>query len=153
MRKTIIIFCCCLGMFTYIVPSYSLWAEPIAIITNKANSTNDLKSNYLANIYKGRIKKWPDGQRIFVVDRSPDSEIRFQFYKIVLNSKPTKMFLKPKSPTLLKTTALKTGMSTKKFVSRIPNAIGYIYLREVNDKVKVLEIDGKLPGDEGYEIK
>ncbi len=150
--KKIIIFCC-LSMFTYIAPFFSLWAEPIAIITNKANSINDLKSSSLANIFKGRTEKWPDGQKIFIVDRSPVSDIRFKFYKIVLNSQPTKKFLKPKSPALLKTMALKTGASTRKFVSRIPNSIGYIYLSEVNDKVKILKIDGKLPDDEGYEIK
>ncbi len=142
-----------MGMFTCMVPFYSLLAEPIAIITNKANSTNDLKSSLLANIYKGRTGKWPDGQKIFVVDRLSDSEIRFQFYKIVLDSKPTKKFLKPKSPITFKPMTLKADKSSRKLISRIPNAIGYIYLSSVNDKVKVLKVNGKLPGDEGYKIR
>ncbi len=151
MRKITIL--CCLGMFTCMVPFYSLLAEPIAIITNKANSTNDLKSSLLANIYKGRTGKWPDGQKIFVVDRLSDSEIRFQFYKIVLDSKPTKKFLKPKSPITFMPMTLKADKSSRKLISRIPNAIGYIYLSSVNDKVKVLKVNGKLPGDEGYKIR
>lgn len=150
--KKIIIFCC-LSIFTCLVPFYSLGAEPIAIITNKANSINDLNSRFLAKIFMGNVGKWPDGQKIFVVDRLPDSEIRFQFYKIVLNSKPTKKFLKPRSPVHFKPMVLKTDVSNRKFVGRIPNAIGYIYLKNVNDKIKVLKVNGKLPGDEGYSIR
>ncbi len=150
--KRIIIFCC-LSMFTWLIPFFNSWAEPIAVIVNKVNETNDLKSSFLTRIFMGKTEKWPDGQKIFVVDRSSDSEIRFQFYKIVLNSKPTKRFLKPRSPVLFKAMTLKTDLSTRKFVGHIPNAIGYIYLREVNDKVKVLKVDGKLPGDEGYKIQ
>ncbi len=140
-------------MLTCLVPFLSLWAEPIAIITNKANGMNDLTSSFLAKIFMGRKGKWPDGQKIFVVDHPPDSDIRFQFYKIVLNAKPTKKFLKPRSPVPFKPMALKTDVSTRKFVGRIPNAIGYIYLSKVYDKVKVLKIDGKLPGEEDYKIK
>ncbi len=151
MRK-IIIFCC-LSMFSCIVPIFSLWAEPIAIVTNKTNDINGLRSSSLSKIFMGRKGKWPDGQKIFVVERLSDSEIRFQFYKIVLNAKPTKTFLKPRSPVTFKPMVLKTGKSTCKFVSRIPNAIGYIYLSKVNKKVKVLQIDGKLPGEEDYKIK
>ncbi|MCP4366807.1 MAG: hypothetical protein GY797_01645 [Deltaproteobacteria bacterium] len=150
--KKIIIFSC-LSMFTLLIPFLSLWAEPIAIITNKANDINDLNSSFLAKIFMGKAEKWSDGQKVFVVDHSPDSEIRFQFYKIVLNSKPKKKFLKPQSPVPFKAMTLKTDVSTRKFVGRIPNAIGYIYLKEVNDKVKVLKVDGKLPGDEGYIIR
>ncbi len=150
--RQLIIFSC-LSVFTCIVPLFSLWAEPIAIVTNKANDINSLKSTSLSKIFMGRKGKWPDGQKIFVVERSSDSEIRFQFYKIVLNSKPTKTFLKPRSPVTFKPMVLKTDKSTCKFVSRIPNAVGYIYLSQVNEKVKVLKIDGKLPGEEDYKIK
>ncbi len=135
------------------VPFFSLWAEPIAIVTNKANDIKDIKSSTLAKIFMGKVGKWPDGQKVFVVDRLSDSEIRFQFYKIVLNSKPTKKFLKPQSPVPFKAMTLKTDVSTRKFVGRIPNAIGYIYLSKVNDRVKVLKVDGKLPDDENYKIR
>ncbi|MCP4369842.1 MAG: hypothetical protein GY797_17260 [Deltaproteobacteria bacterium] len=148
-----IIISCNLIILMCMVPFFSLWAEPIAIITNKANDIDDLKSRILAKIFMGREGKWSDGQKIFVVDHSSDSEIRSQFYKIVLNSKPTKKFLKPQSPVPFKAMTLKTDVSTRKFVGRIPNAIGYIYLSKVNDKVKVLKIDGKLPDDESYKIR
>ena len=150
--KKLIVFCC-LSMFIWSVPFFNSWAEPIAVIVNKNNSASGIESSFLAHMFMGKAIKWPDGQKIFVVDRPSDSEIRFQFYKIVLNSKPTKKFLKPKSPLPFKPMILKTDASMCKFTTRIPNAIGYIYLSEVNDKVKVLEIDGKLPGDEGYKIK
>ncbi len=135
------------------VPFFSLWAEPIAIITNKANDIKDIKSSSLSKIFMGKMDKWPDGQKIFVVDHLSDTEIRSLFYRIVLNSKPTKKFLKRNSPVPFKPMTLKTDVSTRKFVGRIPNAIGYIYLKKVNDRVKVLKVDGKLPDEEGYKIK
>lgn len=150
--KKIVIFCC-LTMFAWLVPFLNSWPKPITNIANKTNGTNGLKSNIVARIYKGQIEKWPDGQKIFVIDRPFDSEIRHQFYNIALASKPTKKFFKPGSPIPFKKMILNSDFATSKFVARIPNAIGYIFLSEVDDTVKVLKIDGKLPSDDGYKLR
>lgn len=38
-------------------------------------------------------------------------------------------------------------------VTVIPGAIGFVPASEVGPDLKVIRIDGKLPGDEGYPLK
>jgi phosphate transport system substrate-binding protein len=41
----------------------------------------------------------------------------------------------------------------RKFVFNVPGAIGYVRAGEVDNSVKTLRIDGRLPGEEGYKLK
>jgi phosphate transport system substrate-binding protein len=128
-------------------------AEPIAVIVNKANETDDLSDNELARIYRGDQESWPDGQRIMVIDRPVDSDIRRAFYLAVLHADASQKFLKPGSPVPFKAMESKSGLATRRLVARIPNAIGYVLLGEVDANVKVLRINGKLPGEAGYPLE
>lgn len=56
--------------------------------------------------------------------------------------------LLPTSPTILDTAA-----DVKRFVSGTPGAVGYMRASDVDDSVKVLRIDGLLPGDDGYPLR
>jgi hypothetical protein len=47
-----------------------------------------------------------------------------------------------------KTLSSPTGV--RKFVFNVPGAIGYVRATEVDDTVKVLRIDGRLPSDRDY---
>lgn len=145
------IFIACISVMFILSASISASKRsPIVIIVNKMNITNELNSKELARIYMGRREKWPDGQRISVIDRPVNSGIRQRFYKIILNSEPTKKFFKPGSPIPFRSMVLKSDRATIRFVARIPNAIGYVPLDKVNSSVKILAIDGLKPGDEDY---
>jgi hypothetical protein len=37
-----------------------------------------------------------------------------------------------------------------KFVGSMPGAVGLVDVREINDRVKVVKVDGKLPLEAGY---
>jgi phosphate transport system substrate-binding protein len=127
--------------------------DPIAVIVNKANAIDNLKSSQLTQIYTGKSERWSaDGQRIVVLNRPIGTQIRRKFYWIVLKSKPTQKFFKLGSPIPFKRMVVKSDLAMRKFVARIPNAIGYIYLSKVNDTIKVLKIDGLLPGEKGYKL-
>lgn len=39
-----------------------------------------------------------------------------------------------------------------RFVFNVPGAIGYVRASEVDASVKVLRVDGKMPGDPGYRL-
>jgi ABC-type phosphate transport system substrate-binding protein len=39
-----------------------------------------------------------------------------------------------------------------KFVASVPNAIGYVDASSADPNVRVLKIDGRAPGDPGYEL-
>jgi hypothetical protein len=40
-----------------------------------------------------------------------------------------------------------------KFVFNVPGAIGYVKASDVNDSVKVVRIDSRLPGEKDYSIR
>ena len=144
MKKTLLLLYC-LAWLCWAAPVLSLRAEPIAIIVNKANDTHSLKSNDLARIYKGQLQRWSDGQRIAVINRPVGSQIRLQFYHRVLGSNPTKKFFRAGSPIPFKTLRSKSALTTRKLIARVPNAVGYIYLSQVDDTIKVIKIDRALP--------
>lgn len=129
--------------------SYCL-AENIAVIVNQANPLNNLSVSQLARIYKGQQQYWPDGKPIVLVNRPADSNIRKTFYKEVLDSKPTQKFFIPGSPVPLKTIVQESTLATIRFVSNMPEAIGYVYSRKLDKtnkdikKIWVIETDDQL---------
>jgi hypothetical protein len=42
---------------------------------------------------------------------------------------------------------------TRDLVVAIPGSISFLRADQVTDDIKLLRIDGKLPGDEGYPLK
>jgi hypothetical protein len=48
---------------------------------------------------------------------------------------------------------LATPVGVRKFVFNVPGAIGYLRPEDVDNTVKVLRIDGHLPGDAEYPLR
>jgi len=150
--KSIIIF---FTIVCALIPgiSFEVRAEPITVIVNKSNEIDSIDSSDLSRIYKGQDERWPDGSKIVIINRPIDTEIRRVFYKTVLKTRPTKKFFRMGSPIPFSTTVMKSDLATRIYVSRVPNAIGYIQYSEVDDTIKVLKINDALPTDKDYKIK
>lgn len=123
-------------------------AESIAIVVNKSNPIEDIKIETLAKIYKGEKKRWKNGELIISVNRPAETRIRKSFYQVVLKSEPSKMFFKAGTPILVSYVIHKTSRSVKRFTSHVDQSIGYIYLNEVDDTIKLLRVDGIAPTKE-----
>ena len=50
-------------------------------------------------------------------------------------------------------TILSTPAEVRKFVSNTPGAIGYLRASDVDNSVKVVRVNGLLPGDDGYPLR
>lgn len=124
------------------------WCEPVAIIVHKSNPIDNMGLKTLEEIYKGKKQFWEDGEKILAVNRPIKSQIRGAFYNIVLKSKPSASFFRPGTPIPISHILHKTPRSVKRFVSRVEGAIGYIYLNEVDDTVKLLRVNDFYPSDE-----
>lgn len=134
-------------------------AETIAIIVNRENSTVDLSFNELINIFKAEKQYWDrKGMgKVYLTMRRSGSKEKEAALKLLyrMSEEELKKFWIGKIyrgevndfPKVLD-----SGISIKKFISNIPNAIGVISYNEVDDTIKVLSIDGKLPGEEGYKL-
>ena len=129
----------------------------IAIIVNKENAIEDISFRELAMILKMEKKIWDDGKQIYLVtreSRSPEKEaILKTVYK--MDEQELKKFWVVKIYQGSITSFPKvivSNQSVKAFVRQVPNAVGYIDAAYADDSVKVLRIDGKLPGETGYKL-
>ena len=130
----------------------------IAIVTNQRTAESDLSFLELRKIFLGEKQFWDDNSRIILLVRAPVArerdvvltkiyrmgEAEFQQYWIAkvfraeVSSKPKIVY--------------STDM-TRELVIALPGAIGFLPADEVGSGMKVLRINGKLPGETGYPLQ
>jgi len=131
--------------------------QSLAIIVNQSNPVENLSLTELRRIFLGERSHWPNGRRITLVIMPPGEPEREAILREVcrMNEKDYnnhflhglftgEVFASPKT--------LSTPVGVRKFVFNVPGAIGYVRTADVDDSVKVLRIDGLLPGDKDYKI-
>ena len=64
--------------------SSSVWSDDVVVVMNRDNA-NTVDLAYVAKIYSGALKSWPDGSPVFALDQPEDSEIRANFSSQVLH--------------------------------------------------------------------
>lgn len=127
------------------VPSY---AHHLAVVVAKGNDVDGLTSANLAKIFTAETKKWPDGKSVTVVlqrQSGAQMEILGRFAK--LSGTDLQAFLAAHKDCMF---VVDSDAELLKVVQNTPGAIGLVDVRSINDKVKVLKVDGKLPLEEGY---
>lgn len=112
--------------------------DGIAVITDKANTVNDVTGEELSKIYTGEITNWSElggnDQPIVVIGRESGSGTRDAFEEL----------LKIKDSCNYAQELDSTGAVLAK-VASIPGAIGYVSLDVVDSSVIGLKIDGVEP--------
>jgi len=137
----------CVFLFVLLsfVPSY---AHHLAVVVGKGNDVDGLTSANLARILTAENRRWPDGKNVIIIlhrQSVVQMEILRRLGKMsgteleaFLAAHKDSIFLVDSDPELLN------------LVQRTPGAIGLVDVRSINDKVKVVKVDGKLPLEDGY---
>jgi len=132
--------------------------DTLAIVVNRSNPVDSLSFPELRKIFMGEQDHWSNGRRITVVmlepGRAERQAVLSQIYK--MDEKDfNQYFLHSMFTGELHAAPKALGSSTEvlKFVFNIPGAIGYLKPSEVNDSVKVVRIDSRLPGEKDYAIR
>ncbi len=131
--------------------------EAVAIVVHPQVAVDDLSLDELKNIFLAERQYWQDRSRITLVMRAaiaPErdlvlseiygmSEDRYRQYWIA------KMFRAEvaSGPKIVFSTDM-----LRDLVTVIPGSIGFVPMSEVGPDLKVIRIDGMLPGDEGYPL-
>ena len=129
----------------------------IAIVVHKSSPVDDLSMSELRNIFLANQQFWSDRSRIILLVRAPKSderdyvlnriyqmdEAQFRQYWIA------KMFRAevPRGPKIVFSSDM-----TLDLVVAIPGSISFMRADEVTEDVKVVRVDGKLPGDADYPL-
>ncbi len=113
--------------------------DAIAIIVHPKNPVQDLSLVKVREVFAGKIKNWKElggnDSAIILVNREEGSGTREAFQKMVME----------KDEIALEALVQDSNGAIRQVVTSDPNAIGYISLGLVNDKVRALKISGVEP--------
>jgi len=133
-------------------------SEGLAIIVNRRNPVANVTLGQLREILFGEKKWWsskhqvtlasmrrgtPERQAVLrtiyqMNERDFGAYFLFEVFRGELSSSPT---------------ILENPTEVKKFIATTPGAVGYVRASDVDDSVKVLRVNGLLPGDDGYPVR
>jgi ABC-type phosphate transport system substrate-binding protein len=133
-------------------------AEPLAIVVNKSNPTSEISLAELRRVFRGQRSRWTNGRRVTLVMRDPGAPERDAVLRTLYGlheEEYRRTFLQAlftgEASDAPKTLASNNGVV--RFVYNVPGAIGYVRARDVDASVKMLRVDGRLPGDPGYRLE
>ena len=110
--------------------------DAIAVIVHRDNPLNDLTLNQIRKIFSAEITRWSElggrNHSITLVTREEGSGTREAFQKLIME----------KNEISLSALVQDSNGAIRQVVADDRNAIGYISLGLVNDRVKALKIDG-----------
>ncbi len=113
--------------------------DAIAVIVHPKNPINDLSLDHIKQAFSGKIKNWKElggpPHPIVLFNREEGSGTREAFQKLVMG----------KEEMGLEALVQDSNGAIRQVVSNDPNAIGYISLGLVNEKVKALKISDVEP--------
>lgn len=119
--------------------------DAIAIIVHPKNPVQDLPLDKVKQLFSGKIKNWKElggyPHPIVLVTREEGSGTREAFQKLVMG----------KEEIALEALVQDSNGAIRQVVTGDPNAVGYISLGLVNEKVKPLKISGTEPRLENIE--
>lgn len=144
------------GEQTNAVPAEA--AESLVIVVNKSNPADNLTTAELRRYFRLEREHWPDGRKNTVVMLPPGAAEREAVLRLIYETNESgfaKHFLQAAYTGKLhaEPKELASAANVRKFIFNVPGAIGYVRASQVDDTVKVVRIDGHLPGDPGYALK
>ncbi len=132
--------------------------QTLAIVVNQSNPVDNLTLQELRTVFLGERSHWPNGRRITLVMLEPGQPERKAILREIYRMNENdfsrhflqglftgEVFVSPKT--------LATPVGVRKFVFNVPGAIGYVRASDVDESVKVIRVDGRLPEDKDYGLR
>ena len=115
----------------------------VAVIANKSVKVENINKTELLDFYTGDVKKWEDGQKVYVFDLELKGKLKNDFYEFIGKSSSRMKSIWMKN--MLSgdgdpPPAMKSESEMLKEVENTKGAIGFINYENVNKNVKVLKI-------------
>lgn len=124
------------------------FAHHMALVVNKDVTVQNVTSAHLAKIFKGEVKKWPDGKNIvLVLHVSSPGELATLEHLTKMTEPEVKAIVSSHTDSI-RTVGSDAGVIEA--VASTPGAIGFVEEHSITDRVVVVRVDGKLPMESGY---
>ncbi len=115
--------------------SHSFAHDAVAVVVHPTALLTEIGLVHLQDIFRGRVQEW-GGEVLTVVSREEGSGARAVFENVVLGN----------FDVTLAAVAMPSTKAVVEYVARTPGAIGYISARRLDDRVRVLPVEGFYPG-------
>jgi ABC-type phosphate transport system substrate-binding protein len=137
------------GLFAFMMCSLlPCFAHHMAVVVNKDNNVGEVSSVHLAKILRLEIKKWHDDKDvILVLHKNSSGEISTLERLNKMSSSELRSFIAAHQGSI---TLVDSDEDVLRVVETMPGAVGLVDVRSINDQVKVVRVDGKLPMEDGY---
>ncbi len=119
----------------------------MAVVVDKDNKTQNITSAHLARIFKGEVKKWPEGRNVVVVLRETPDEISTLARLTKMKDNEVKAMLDERKDSIIRKASDAEVIDA---VASNPGAIGMVEEHSISGRVSVIKVDGKLPLEAGY---
>jgi len=133
-------------------------ASDMAVVVNPSTPVSDLSMAEVRKVFRGDRHYWTKDVPVVLLIRAPRSRERDVILKTLyeMTEAQFKQYWIAKIFRAEATAAPKIVYSNdmaKELVSVIPGAIAFIPENDVAEGLKIVEIDGRLPGERGYPLK
>jgi hypothetical protein len=137
-------------------------APGFAAVVHQSNPTHNLRFRDLVLLFQGASREWPTSSAVVLVERDAGSAPFRYLMGRLLNTTPGEyrrslqnIEYRGDLPVSIK--ILNSDAAACQFVFNVPTAIAIVETGSLASPacsgIRVLRIDGKLPGEEGYRLK
>lgn len=129
----------------------------IAVVVNSVNPVSDLSVGDLRRMLLGERRFWGGNVQVRLALREHGARERDQVVSTILKM-DNKAFSEHWRAKVFRGEAVDEPLTlsatmTFQYVKETPGALSFVSARNLPPEIKVLKIDGKLPGDPGYILK
>jgi ABC-type phosphate transport system substrate-binding protein len=133
-------------------------SSDMAVIVNPSTPVSDLSLAEVRKVFRGDRQYWTKDVPVVLLIRAPQSRERSVILKTLygMTESQFKQYWIAKIFRAEATTSPKIVYSNDmaaELISVIPGAIAFIPQSDVKDGLKVIKIDGHMPGEPGYPLK
>jgi len=132
-------------------------SSDVAVVTNPATPVSELSLADVRKIFLGERQYWNTSMPVVVLVRAPVAREREVVLKNIyqMNENQFKQYWVAKifrSEAVSAPKIVYSSDMTMQLLSAIPGSIAFMQAKDVGPGVKVLKVDGLLPGETGYKL-
>ena len=132
-------------------------SSDVAVVTNRATPVSELSLAEVRKIFLGERQYWNTSMPVVVLVRAPVAREREVVLKNIyqMTENQFKQYWVAKifrSEAVSAPKIVYSSDMTMQLLSAIPGSIAFMQAKDVGPGVKVLKVDGLLPGEAGYKL-
>ena len=132
-------------------------SNDVAVVTNPSTPVTELSLADVRKIFLGERQYWNSNMPVVVLVRAPVAREREVVLKTIyqMNENQFKQYWVAKifrSEAVSAPKIVYSSGMTMQLLTAIPGSIAFMQAKDVGPGVKVLKVDGQLPGEAGYKL-